>query len=384
MLSRLQLMKTIRTSLKRAPVTVLLGPRQCGKTTLARMISCQHRSMSYFDLEDPSDLLALAEPMTALRSLKGLVVIDEVQRCPDLFPVLRVLADRRPLRTRFLILGSASLAMLRQTSESLAGRLELIEMSGFDLAEVGSEKESKLWLRGGFPPSFLAPNEKASLAWRENMIRTFLERDLPQMGLNLPATTLRRFWNMLAHYHGQTWNSSEIGRSLGVSDVTTRRYLDALTDSYMARQLPPWFENVGKRQVKAPKIFLRDTGILHSLLGLASRRDVLTHPKCGASWEGFALEHVLRCFPVREAYFWSTHGGAELDLMLFVRGKRWGFEFKFGDAPSATKSMHVALRDLRLDRLWVIYPGERIYDLEAQIQVMPLKQCFFALGGQKG
>jgi hypothetical protein len=373
MLERQSLAARLATALRRAPVTLLLGPRQCGKTTLARWM---HRRAenggAYFDLESPVDLATMTEPMSALDSLKGLIVLDEVQRRPDLFPALRVLADRKPCRARFLILGSASPEMLRQSSETLAGRVEIIEMSGFDLQEVGIAKRDRLWIRGGFPPSFLARNEASSLVWRQDFIQTFLERDLPQMGLQLPPMTLRRFWSMVAHYHGQTWNASEIAASLGVSDMTTRRYLDVLSGAYMVRQLPAWFESIKKRQVKAPKIYIRDTGLLHSLLGVDSRRALLSHPKYGASWEGFALEQVLRTVPHREAYFWATHHEAELDLLVFTRGKRWGFELKVKDAPVLTRSMRIALDDLKLDRLIVVYPGAREYRLAPNVTVLPL------------
>ena len=368
-------MSKVLAAMRRSPVTAILGPRQCGKTTLAWMVEkASGRHATFFDLEDPAHLESLAEPMSVLRPLKGLVVIDEIQRRPDLFPILRVLADRRPTRARFLILGSASPELLRQGSESLAGRLELVEMAGFGLSEVGPEKEQRLWLRGGFPPSFLARGGEASAAWRESLIRTFLERDLSQLGFNLPALTLRRFWTMVAHSHGQIWNSSDIGRSLGVSDVTARRYLDILAGAYMVRQLPPWFENLGKRQVKSPKVYVRDTGILHGLLRLWTFQDLLRHPKCGASWEGFATEEVLRLLPTRDVYFWATHGEAELDLLVFHRGKRWGFEFKFKDAPKPTRSMQIALQDLRLDRLWVVYPGTLRYALTDRITALPLRE----------
>jgi predicted AAA+ superfamily ATPase len=361
-------------------VTVLVGPRQCGKTTLAGMVGAGRSTVTRFDLERPADLLALEQPAEALGRTQGLVIVDEVQRRPDLFPVLRVLADRRPLPARFLLLGSASPDLLRQGSESLAGRVEIIEMGGFDLSEVGAGAAQRLWIRGGFPPSFLARTQEASITWRDNFIQTFLERDLPQLGLRLPPLTLRRFWTMVAHYHGQTWNASEIGRSLGVSDVTTRRYLDVLTGAYVIRQLPPWFENVGKRQVRAPKVYVRDSGLLHALLGIDSYRAVLGHPKAGASWEGFALEEVLRVIQPREAYFWAVHGQAELDLLVLHRGRRLGFEFKFADAPGLTRSMEIALRELRLDGLTVVYPGDREYVLGPKISVIPLAGI---RGGQK-
>lgn len=366
------LLRRVQIALKRSPVVLLIGPRQCGKTTLAGAIQDAARRCAYFDLENPADLSALDEPLAALESLPGLVVLDEVQRRPDLFSVLRVLADRKPVRTRFLILGSASPALLRQGSETLAGRMEIVEMAGFDLSEVGAGQVRSLWLRGGFPRSYLARTLDASRTWREDFIRTFLERDVAAMGLNLPATTLRRFWTMVAHYHGQTWNASEIGRSLGVSDVTTRRYLDVLSGAFMVRQLPPWHESIGKRQVKAPKVYVSDSGVLHALLGVDTYRDVLSHPKCGASWEGFALEEVIRTLEPREAYFWAVHAQAELDLLVFRRGKRWGFEFKFGDAPKLSRSLSTAIRDLGLDAAWVVYPGKRQYSLAPAVEVLPL------------
>jgi uncharacterized protein len=372
MIARSALVARVRTALGRSPVTVLVGPRQCGKTTLAGTVGTGRRGVTRFDLEDPADLLALEHPVEALGRHRGLVIVDEVQRRPDLFPVLRVLADRRPLPARFLLLGSASPDLLRQGSESLAGRVEIIEMGGFDLSEVGAGAAQRLWIRGGFPSSFLARTQEASTTWRENFIRTFLERDLAQLGLDLPPLTLRRFWTMVAHYHGQTWNASEIGRSLGVSDVTTRRYLDVLTGAFMIRQLPPWFENVAKRQVRTPKVYVRDSGLLHALLGIDSYRSVLGHPKVGASWEGFAIEQLLRALQPREAYFWSIHGQAELDLFVLHRGRRLGFEFKFADAPKVTRSMEIALRDLRLDALTVVYPGEKEYVLGPKISVTPL------------
>ena len=375
MIDRPDLLKRLDTALRRAPAVLLVGPRQCGKTTLARALAAQRTRTAYFDLEHPADLAALDEPMTALDPMRGLVVLDEVQRRQDLFPVLRVLADRKPTRARFLILGSASPALLRQGSESLAGRVEIIEMAGFSYSEVGGESEiRRLWARGAFPRSFLARSNDASKTWREDFISTFLERDLPQLGLNLPAPTMRRFWTMVAHYHGQTWNASAIGRSLGVSDVTTRRYLDALTGSYMIRQLLPWYENTGKRQVKAPKVYIRDSGVLHALLGLGTLRDLLGHPKCGASWEGFALEQTLAALQVRDAYFWAVHAQAELDLLTFHRGKRWGFEFKFSDAPKLTRSLQTACDTLQLDRACVIHPGNRRYELAPGVEALPLAQ----------
>ena len=375
MIRRSRWLAEIRAALKRSRVTALVGPRQAGKTTLARQI-VPPDSAAYFDLEDPTSLARLAEPMTALAPLKGLVVIDEIQRRPDLFPILRVLADRRPLPARFLILGSAGPDLLRQSSETLAGRIETVTLSGFSADELGGGAATlrRLWRRGGFPPAYLARLEKTSYVWRQQFIQTYLERDLPQLGITIPAPTLLRFWTMLAHYHGGIWNAAEAARSLGVTEPTARRYLDILTGLFMVRQLRPWHENLKKRQVKSPKVYLRDSGLLHALLGLASERDVLSHPKAGASWEGFAIEETLRAVRPEGAYFCATHTGAELDLLLLLRGRRYGVEVKFQDAPRLTPSMRIALEDLGLRRLTVLYPGDRRYRLERRVDVVPLAE----------
>lgn len=363
--------RLVSRALKRSRIVALLGPRQCGKTTLAReFVSAD--APQYFDLEDPVGLARLAEPDLALRSLRGIVVIDEIQRRPDLFPLLRVLADRRPLPARFLILGSASPELLRQSSETLAGRIETVPLEGFRLVDVGLGLQDRHWLRGGFPLAFTARSEPDSVAWRRQFLQTFLERDIPQLGIRIPALALRRFWSMIAHHHGQIWNAAELARGMGVGEATVRRYLDLLAGVFMVRQLPPWFENLGKRQVKAPKIYVRDSGLLHVLLGVTSRRDLETHPKVGASWEGYAVEEVLKAMQPDEAYFWATHQGAELDLLLFKDGKRIGVECKRSDSPSLTPSMRIAMADLRLDRLHVVYPGDRRYALAKNIDVMPL------------
>ncbi len=351
---------------------MLIGPRQCGKTTLARHF-VPVDSLNYFDLEDPVSLIRLDQPMTALQGLTGVVVIDEVQRRPDLFPVLRVLCDRTPLPARFLILGSASPEMLRQSSETLAGRVEIIRMGGFSMAEVGADAQMRHWLRGGFPLSFLAASEEDSLVWRKNFIQTFLERDLPQLGVSIPASGMFRFWNLLAHYHGQVWNAAEAARALDVGESTVRRYLDLLEGAFMVRQLRPWFENLGKRQVKSPKIYFRDTGILHQMLGIHSERDLWVHPKSGASWEGYVLEEVIKALDPDEVYFWATHSGAELDCLLFKDGQRIGIECKRVDAPQLTRSMRTAVDDLALDQLRVIYPGDRPYPLADRVMVTPLR-----------
>src|SRR5262245_20014359 len=364
----------IRAALRRSRVVALLGPRQCGKTTLARQF-VPADSINYFDLEDPQSLARLTEPDLALRPLKGLVVIDEVQRRPDLFPLLRVLADRKPLRRRFLILGSAAPDLLRQSSESLAGRMETVHLEGFRLADLGAQAQGRLWLRGGFPLSYTARSENDSVAWRRQFVQTFLERDIPDLGVQIPAMALRRFWNMLAHYHAQIWNGAELARALAVGESTVRRYLDLLAGVFMVRQLPPWFENLGKRQVKAPKVYVRDSGLLHALLGVAGQRDLELHPKMGASWEGFALEQVLGISPDADAYFWGTHAGAELDLLVFHGGRRYGVEFKYADAPSMTKSLHVALADLRLERAFIVHPGDRRYAVHDRVEAVPLAEA---------
>jgi len=335
-------------------------------------------------MESVADRRRLQNPDLALAELSGLVILDEIQSAPELFPVLRGLADRPGRNARFLILGSASPHIIRHASETLAGRVEFIELSGFDLSETGQEAMNKLWLRGGFPRSFLADSDEDSLVWREGFVRTFLERDIPQLGFRMPATAMRRFWTMLAHYHGQTWNASELSRSLGLSDKTLRGYLDILTGTYMVRQLQPWFENLGKRQVKAPKIYFRDSGLLHHLLDIPTRHHLLGHPRVGASWEGFALEEVLRTFEPSQPYFWSTHSGAELDLVFMHKGKRLGFEFKFTEAPKLTASMRTATTDLRLDHLWVVHSGQHRFAMEQDITAIPLPQVAAIPSAPKG
>jgi uncharacterized protein len=372
MISRPELLSRIRKALLRSPIVALLGPRQSGKTTLARML-LSIDSENYFDLEGGASLRRLEDPEIALSELRGLVVIDEVQRRPELFPILRVLADRPRKPARFLILGSASPGLLRQSSESLAGRIEIIEIAGFTAHEVGHKRLDRLWLRGGYPRSFLASSENNSFSWRKSFLQTFLERDIPQLGIRVPALQLERFWTMLAHYHGQLWNAAEPASSLGLSQPTVRSYLDLMTSVYMIRQLQPWQENLAKRQVKAPKIYLRDTGLLHALLGLRNRKDLLSHPKMGASWEGLVVEQILQTFEVDQAYFWATHQGAELDLFLMRGPHRIGIEVKRGDAPSLTPSMRIALADLSLNHLWVIYPGATRYALHDRVTVLPFE-----------
>ncbi len=350
----------------------LLGPRQCGKTTLARVIA-QKEPTTFFDLENPVDLQRLSAPMQALKDIEGLVVIDEVQKKPELFELLRVLIDRPDHTARYLLLGSASLDLIKGVSESLAGRIGFVELSGFQLSEIGFSQKDRLWMRGGLPRSVLADEETDSILWRNNYIRTFLERDIPQLGINIPSETLRRFWIMVSHYHANIWNASEIARSLGTSENTTRRYLDILAGSYMVRILPPWFENIKKRQVKSPKIYIRDSGLFHSLLQISDQQALFGHPKIGASWEGFALEQIITIFGSKNAYFWGTHAGAELDLLLMINGKRHGFDFKFSDAPGTSRSMHIAIDNLQLEHLWVIYPGSQSYPLTEKITALPLE-----------
>lgn len=350
-----------------------------GKTTLAQQLGARYDGpVQFFDLEDPTDLARLGEPMLALRDLRGLIVIDEVQRRPDLFTVLRVLADRVDRPAHFLILGSASPELLQQTSESLAGRIYYHELGGFDLEEVGTEARDQLWLRGGFPRSFVASTDGASAEWRRGFVRTFLERDLPALGIGVAPETLRRFWTMIAHYHGQVWNGAELARAFGVSAVAVRRYLDLLTSALVLRQILPWFENLGKRQVKSPKVYVTDSGLLHTLLQLETREDVEGHPKVGASWEGFALREVVERLGARreETFFWATHAGAELDLLIVRGRKRFGFELKRTAAPKLTSSIRTALEDLRLDRVDVIYPGEHTFPLAERVRAVALRRLY--------
>ena len=371
MITRKHYMETIRERLKSFPVVSVLGPRQVGKTTLAQEIAGEQPS-HFFDLEDVDALARLAEPKAALERLEGLVVLDEVQRKPELFALLRVLADRKPVKARFLLTGSASPSLVRGVSESLAGRVALVDVAGFNLEEVGEGEWRKLWWRGGFPLAYLAPSDAASRRWQEEFVRTLLERDMPQLGITVAAASLRRFWTMLTHYHAQIWKGSELARSIGVSEPTMRKYLDLLSSTFMVRQLPPWHENLSKRQVKAPKVYLRDSGLLHCLMRQVEFNDLEAHPKLGASWEGFAIEQVLSITGDRDAYFWATHGGAELDLLVNWRGRRYGFEFKYGDAPSMTKSMHTALHDLKLERLFVVHPGKDSYVMNEQTEAVAI------------
>lgn len=357
------------------PSVAILGPRQCGKTTLARLYADNYhiKPIYWFDLENPDDLGRLASPMLALAELEGLIVIDEIQKRPDLFPALRVLIDEHKGTQRYLILGSASRDLIQQSSETLAGRINYMELNPFSYPEV--DDISKLWIRGGFPNSYLAHTNEMSWEWRKSYISTFLERDIPNLGIQVPPQTLRRFWMMLAHYHGNIFNASEIGQSLGVAHTTARHYLDILTGTFMIRELPPWVENIDKRQIKSPKIYFRDSGIYHSLLNVPTKDNLFTHPKLGASWEGFAIEEVIRHHQgeIGEIYFWGVHNQAELDLFIIKNGKRLGFEFKYSDKPVVTKSMNQALETLQLDSLTIIYPGNNDYPLSHHIRVVGLK-----------
>ncbi len=370
MICRSALSSQVQAALRRSRIVVLVGPRQVGKTTLAREF-VNFQSANYFDLEDPLSLARLSEPMIALAALRGLIVIDEIQREPRLFPLLRVLVDRPEVDAKFLLLGSASPALIRQSSESLAGRVEVIEIGGFALDEVGDSSSDRLWLRGGFPRAFLAESDEDSRAWRKQFLLALVERDLPQLGITMPPATMYRFLVMLAHYHGQVWNAADPARSLGVSESTVRRYLDILTGTYLLRQLQPWYENIGKRQVKSPKIYWRDSGLLHQLFGIGSFDELLENPKCGASWEGYVLEQVVHRLQPDEAYFWATHTGAELDALLMLNGLRIGIEIKRADAPRLTPSMRHALTDLGLKHLWVIYPGNTRYVLHEGVEAVP-------------
>ncbi len=375
MLNRDTLLRAINEKFRHNPVVALLGPRQVGKTTLARIFAKNvPERIDFYDLESPVDLQRLSMPQQVLSEPADWIIIDEIQRQPALFEILRVLADRPHAQTRFMILGSASPALVKGVTESLAGRVAFIDVPGFALAETGNYKLRQLWRRGGFPRAFLAPDDEVSVAWREDFIRAFLERDIPALGIRVPAETLRRFWMMVAHYHGQVWNAAEFGRALGNTEATARRYLDILAGAYVVRVLPPWFENISKRQIKAPKIYIRDSGLLHSLLGLPDEHALMGHPKVGASWEGFALEEILKHTGDRNAYFWATHAGAELDLLIIKDGKRYGFEFKLSDAPGTTRSMHTAVETLALEKLLVVYPGSAVYPLTEKITALPLSE----------
>ena len=365
-------LRRVRLLLKEFPVVALLGARQVGKSTLARQLTASHRGRTtWFDLENPADLARLSDPGLELRPLRGLVVLDEIHRLPGVFPLLRVLADRPRTPARFLVLGSASPELLRQTSETLAGRVAFHELDGFGLREV--DDLQRLWLRGGFPLSYLARSAPASRRWRDGFIRTFLTRDVPDLGSSIPPLTLRRFWTMLAHWHGQIWNGAEFGRAFGVAHTTVRRYLDLLTSVFVVRQLQPWHENVRKRQVRSPKVYVADSGVLHALLGLSTREAVLSHPKVGASWEGFVVQQVAQLLAAspEQCFHWSTHSGAELDLLVVAGNRRFGFEVKRAEAPRPTPSMRSAFETLGLDRLDVVHAGTESYAMAPGIRALP-------------
>jgi hypothetical protein len=374
MISRIAAQTKLDDALQKYPVVAILGPRQCGKSTLARSL-CEARSGTFFDLEDPSCPLLGDGARFVLEGLRSLVVLDEIQTRPELFPLLRVLADRPDIPARFLLLESASPRLVERTSETLAGRVALLPLSGFNLTEVGVDNFRSLWLRGGFPRSWLAESDKDSLDWRLNFVRTFLERDIPALGIRVPAATLRRFWTMVAHYHGQIWNASEFARSMGTQEATARHYLDILASTFVLRVLPPWHENLGKRLVKSPRIYFRDSGLLHAFLQTGTEMDLMSHPRVGASWEGFAIEQILSILGAQEnAWFYRTQAGAELDLLVLHGGKRYGFEFKLSDAPSTTRSSTVAMQDLQLERLFVVFPGEGRFPLKERVERVPLRE----------
>lgn len=373
MIERADHQRAVRRLIANNPVVALLGARQVGKTTLAQVLAAQRSgAVHVFDLESNADLARLADPELALSNLRGLVVLDEVQRRPNLFPTLRVLADRRPLPARFLVLGSASPQLLRQSSETLAGRIAHYELPPLSVAEVRPKEAQRLWLRGGMPRAYTLRSHADSFRWRRDFIRTFLERDVPQLGINVSSAMLDRFWSMLAHYHAQTWNGAELARAFGVSHHAVRRYLDALQATFVVRSLKPWSGNLKKRQVKAPKVYIRDSGLLHNLLNIVTLADLERHPKVGASWEGFVIENLIRTLGVddRDCYFWATHTGAEIDLVVSSGTELRGFEVKRTTAPRLTRSMHNALDDLKLARLDVIHAGDETFPLAQRVRAV--------------
>ena len=375
LIPRSRLLAAVRRGLRESPAVALLGARQVGKTTLARQIAAAVGGATVFDLELPTGRAGLGQtPELTLRDCRGLVVIDEVQRQPELFTLLRPLCDAPDRRARFLLLGSASPTLVRGVAESLAGRVQFVRVPGLGLSEVGAAAQDRLWLRGGLPRAFRAASDAAAARWLDGFRQTFLDRDLPALGVRVPPPALDRFWTMLAHYHGQVWNAAELGRAMDVHPMTANHYRDLLAGTYMVRVLAPWHANLAKRQVKSPKVYLRDSGLLHRFLGLPSLADLRAHPRYGASWEGFALEQTLIAHGERDAYFWASQAGAELDLLLLRGGRRWGFEFKCTDAPSATKSMHTALADLGLTHLWAVYPGRDRYALGPRVTALPLTE----------
>ncbi len=373
MVNRYNIQTQVKTALGRNPIVSILGPRQCGKTTLAKAIAQSYKNTHFFDLENPRDTARLQNPLTTLENLNGLIVLDEIQQKPELFPILRVLVDRKKPYTNFMIIGSASPDILKNVSETLAGRVEVIYLNGFSLEEIGNDIET-LWMRGGFPESYLAKSIDDSVSWRENFVQTFLERDLAKFGVNVAPTVMSRFWYMLAHYQSQIWNASDISRSLGISYMTATRYLNILTHAFMVRQLQPWYANISKRQVKSPKIFIKDSGIYHILLRVRTKNDLLIHPKLGASWESFVIEQIINICRAGNCYFWRTQSGAELDLLFIHGNEKIGFEVKYSETASTTKSMRIAQNDLSLTHLFVVYFGKDQYPLDSDITAIPIEQ----------
>ena len=376
-ISRDDFVEKIQRGFRMHNVVALLGPRQCGKTTLANFFATSVRQkgkpITKFDLEDPQHLRQLEQPKLALEQLKGLIVIDEVQNKPDLFPLLRVLVDQNKSTQQYLLLGSASRDLIKQSSETLAGRIFYLELTPFNLRETNDLQKN--WLLGGFPLSYIAPGLQDSFDWRNNYVKTFLERDIPNLGFDVSPNLLRRFWNMLAHYHGNILNTSELGRAIGVSHTTIKKYIDILVGTFMVRELKPWYENISKRQVKQSKIYLRDSGLLHYLLGVFDKNNLQQHPKIGASWEGFALEELIRKLELdaEDCYFWATHQGAELDLLTYKYGKKRGYEFKYQDAPGMTKSLYSVLDSLNLEKIYIIYPGAKNYRIHENVEVVAIE-----------
>ncbi len=372
MINRVSYITHIKEAFDIFSVCAIIGPRQCGKTTLAQEYIKQidpSIKTFFFDLEDPTHIDQLKNPKTSLGPLSGLIIIDEIQRQPELFPYLRVLSDYSD--KKFLILGSASGALLRQSSETLAGRIDYVELTPLNLNETSDF--IRLWLRGGFPKSYLAKNHEQSLKWRKAYITSFIERDLPALGLSINNSVMRQLWMMIGHCHGQLLNYSDLGRSLGVTDMTIKKYVEILEQTFMVRLLRPWYENIAKRQVKAPKIYIRDSGILHAMLGV-TEENWYVYPKRGASFEGFAIEEIIRKFGIDlECFFWRTQVGAELDLLIIKNGKKYGFEIKHSDSPNITKSMHIALSDLNLEELYIVNPGKVIYKKSDKVTIVGIE-----------
>jgi uncharacterized protein len=370
-------LRILSERLAESPVVAILGPRQCGKTTLAHQFARMNSKtpITFFDFENPQDLAKFDHPLLALQDLSGIIIIDEIQRKPELFPTIRVLVDKNP-KAKYLVLGSASRDLIAQSSESLAGRISYVEMGGFSLDTISVNHMEKLWVRGSFPRSYLAKTNESSFQWRQDFISTFLERDVPNLGIRIPAPSLRRFWMMLSHYHGQIFNASEIGKSLGISDTTARRYLDILSGTFIIRQLQPWYYNTKKRLVKRPKLYFRDSGIINTFLSTVDNTQLMRHPKLGSSWEGFALEQAIQYLNLKEeeVFFWAVHTGAEIDMVFKKNGRLWGIECKYHDAPKMTKSIISAQSELSLEHVWIIYPGKKSYQLNKHTSVIPLSK----------